>query len=323
MRLPWLSFSMGGRATVFSQLLLLIAASYPRAASTMLVHPYMRAITSSAVCESEYGWMNNHEGSSPCVLIAYVMAACVGDSWTQSALPSGSHYDAPDESTSSPCSCSQSCYNLMMACTYCQGSNYTGELIPWPTFIQNCSTSYTDVYFPSGYTLLSNQTIPYWASIDPTTWEGQIWNYEQAYQYYQTGKADLVPTLSTGSTGSHSSDLGAIVGGTVGGVASLLLLALGIYILCKRQRYRRVRAAGAVDVNKGPNPSWQMHNGQLSDQSTAGFLQQRIAHPMTGTVTQTAPSLNWPFPLTSYTSGTDPTSYNTSGAQPHSVIPML
>lgn len=329
MGLPWLSFSMGRRATVISQLSLLIAASYPRAASTMLVHPYMRNVVSTAQCESEYGWMDNQENSSPCLVVAYVIAACVGNSWTQPVLPSGSHYDAPDGSTSTPCYCSQSCYNLMMACTYCQGSNDTGSLMPWPTFIQNCSSSYTDVYFPSGYTLLANQTIPYWAAINPTTWEGQIWNYEQAYQYYQTGNADLVPTVSTGSTGStgsHSSDLGAIVGGTVGGVAFLLLLALGIYILCKRQRYRRVRAARAVDANKGPNPSWQMHNRQLSDQSTTSVLQQRTMSPMTyytGTATQTAPSLNSSFPPTSYTSGTDPTSYNTSGAQPHPVIPML
>ncbi|KAI6099218.1 hypothetical protein EV401DRAFT_971890 [Pisolithus croceorrhizus] len=209
----------------------------------------------------------------------------------------------------------------MMACTFCQGSNDTGELLTWPYFIQNCSTSYTDVYFPSGYTLLANQSIPYWATIDPTTWQGQIWNYQQAYQYYQEGKAASVPSVSavstgsavsSGSTGSHSSDLGAIVGGTVGGAALLLLLALGIYI-CKRRRYRRVRTTPVFDINKGTRPSWQMHNRQLSDPMTY----------YTGSTTQTIPSLDSSFPLTSFASGTDPNSYNTSGAQPHAPIPII
>ncbi|KAI6137130.1 hypothetical protein F5141DRAFT_1079021 [Pisolithus sp. B1] len=295
----------------------------------MLVHPSLRKIASDATCETQYGWMNNQENNNPCLLVAYVIAACVGDSWTQPVLPSGYNYDPPNGSTSTPCYCSWSCYNLMMACTFCQGSNDTGELLTWPYFIQNCSTSYTDVYFPSGYTLLANQSIPYWATIDPTTWQGQIWNYQQAYQYYQeVPSVSAVSTgsaVSSGSTGSHSSDLGAIVGGTVGGAALLLLLALGIYI-CKRRRYHRVRTTPVFDINKGTRPSWQMHNRQLSDQSTTSALQLNTVSPMTyytGSTTQTIPSLDSSFPLTSFASGTDPNSYNTSGAQPHAPIPII
>ncbi|KAI6137129.1 hypothetical protein F5141DRAFT_1079014 [Pisolithus sp. B1] len=275
--------------------------------------------------------MNNQENSSPCLLVAYVIAACVGNSWTQPVLPSGYNYDPPSGSTSTPCYCSWSCYNLMMACTYCQSSNGTEDLLTWPYFIQNCQTSYTDEYFPSGYTLLANETIPSWAALNPTNWTGQVWTYAQAYSNHQLGIADSVPSVSavstgsTGSTGSHSSDLGAIVGGTVGGAAFLLLLALGIYI-CKRRRYRRARTTPVVDVNKRLHPSWQMHNRQLSDQSTASVLQQSTLSPMTyytGSTTRTVPSLNSSFPPTSFTSGTDPNSYNTSGAQPRAPIPII
>ncbi|KAI6040046.1 hypothetical protein EDC04DRAFT_2567640 [Pisolithus marmoratus] len=278
----------------------------------MLVHPYLRNVVSPVVCESQYEWMNNQEGKNPCLVVAYVIAACVGDSWTQPALPTGYHYDPPNGSTATACYCSWSCYNLMMACTYCQSSNATDQLMTWPTFIQGCQTSYTEEYFPSGYTLLANETIPYWATIDPTTWTGQIWNEQQAFQDSQAGKADLQPSVSSGS---HSSDLGAIVGGTVGGAAFLLLLALGIYILYKRRRYRRLQTTPVAEVNGVPNPSWQAHNRQLSDQSTTSFLQRSTVSAMTyytGSGTQTSPPPR-----------TDTTSYNTSGTQSRPALPII
>ncbi|KAI5989463.1 hypothetical protein EDC04DRAFT_1406119 [Pisolithus marmoratus] len=310
-----LTFSLGKRATIIFQLLFLIAASYPCAASTMLVHPYLRNIVSQAACQSGYEWMNNQEGNGPCSLVAYIIAACVGNSWTQPALPAGYHYDPPNGSTATPCYCSWSCYNLMMACTYCQSSNATDQLMTWPTFIQDCKTSYTEEYFPSGYTLLASQTIPYWATVDPTSWQGQIWNEEQAFQDSQEGQPDLQPSVSSGS---HSSDLGAIVGGTVGGAAFLLLLALGIYILYKRRRYRRLQTTPVAEVNGVPNPSWQAHNRQLSDQSTTSVLQQSTMSAMTyytGSGTQMMYSSPPPR--------VDTASYNTSGTQSPPVLPII
>ncbi|KAI6133789.1 hypothetical protein EDD17DRAFT_230304 [Pisolithus thermaeus] len=137
--------------------------------------------------------------------------------------------------------------------------------------------------------------------------------------------ADSVPSVSAMSTGPHSSDLGAIVGGTVGGSSFLLLLALGIYV-CERRRYRRVRATPVFDINKGPHPSWRMNNRQTSDQSTTSALQLSTVPPMTyytGSGMQTVSLPYSSFPPTSFTSGTDPTSYNTSGAQPHAPIPFI
>ncbi|KAI6153052.1 hypothetical protein BKA82DRAFT_4085441 [Pisolithus tinctorius] len=330
MRLPWRTSTLGKLAAIIFQLLFLIVASYPHTtASTMLLHPYLRIITSSAQCESGYEWMDNQETTPPCLLVAYVIAACVGNSWTQPALPPGSHYDGPSGQTVTPCYCSWSCYNLMMACTLCQGPNNTDSLQTWPAFVQNCTSSDTDVYFPSSYSIAGNETIPYWAAIDPTTWEAQIWNEQQAYQYYQENKTDLnpnAPTSSTGSTGSHSNNLGAIVGGTVGGAAFLLLLGFGTYILCKRRRYRRVQTPPVAEVNGGQNPIWQTHNRQLSDQSTTTGLQPRTVSPMTyytGTGSQTVPSIHSSLPLTSFTPGRDTTSYNTSGAQSRPPIPMV
>ncbi|KAI5997785.1 hypothetical protein F5J12DRAFT_785015 [Pisolithus orientalis] len=191
-------------------------------ASTILLHPYPRAdISSQAHCSSDYEWMQNQETTSPCLLVAYVISTCAGTNWTLPVLLPGSQYDGPAGQTVTPCSCSWSCYNLMMACTLCQSTNSSDGY--------NLQT-----YFPSGYSIAGNQTIPYWAAINPTNWEGQIWNEQEAYQYYQES---------------------AIVGGTVGSAAFVLLLGSGTYILCKRQQYRRVRTPPVAEVNGGQNPN--------------------------------------------------------------------
>lgn len=203
------------------------------------LHLHFRNVASNAKCLSNFIWMNNKEQNDPCLLVAYVIAACVGNSWTQPLLPSGYHYDAPSNSTATRCYCSWSCYNLMMACTWCQNPN-TNELTSWINFSQDCPSSYTDEYFPSGLTLLANQTIPYWASIDPTQWSSGIFDVNQAQQYDDEGKPDLVPGASSGS---KSNDLGPIVGGTVGGAALVIILAIGIYCFCKRRRYNRLATA--------------------------------------------------------------------------------
>ena len=44
------------------------------------VRPNIFVPVSSATCQPEYAWMNNAEQLSPCLTVAYVIAACVGDS---------------------------------------------------------------------------------------------------------------------------------------------------------------------------------------------------------------------------------------------------
>ncbi|KAG1852458.1 hypothetical protein DFJ58DRAFT_791157 [Suillus subalutaceus] len=42
------------------------------------VHPVKRTVVSLATCASEYSWMDNAQGNSPCLTAAYVEAACSG-----------------------------------------------------------------------------------------------------------------------------------------------------------------------------------------------------------------------------------------------------
>ena len=118
---------------------------------------------SNATCQPEYAWMNNAEQLDPCLAVAYVIAACAGDSKSLhlrvlyeilSCMQLGHNLlcllgiriirrvvrrpllvTGMTLSSSSPNTCllsgvnsSWSCYNLMMACTLCQNPAYTSDI---------------------------------------------------------------------------------------------------------------------------------------------------------------------------------------------------
>ena len=43
------------------------------------LHLHFRNIVSNATCLSQFSWMENKEQKDPCLLVAYVIAACVGN----------------------------------------------------------------------------------------------------------------------------------------------------------------------------------------------------------------------------------------------------
>jgi len=187
--------------------------------------------------------MNNAEQQSPCLAVAYVIAACAGNTWTQPALPSGYSYDSPNGTTVTPCYCSWSCYNLMMACTLCQNPANTGDIKTWPSFSQNCPSNYKEAVFPQGYVIDNNASIPYWATINPTTWSFELFDIDQAQSYANQNHSDYYSSISSpGSSSSTTKNLGPIVGGAVGGAIGLLCILAGGYFLFKRWKSRRLRS---------------------------------------------------------------------------------
>lgn len=44
------------------------------------VRPNIFVPVTNATCQPEYAWMNNAEDRTPCLTVAYVIAACAGDS---------------------------------------------------------------------------------------------------------------------------------------------------------------------------------------------------------------------------------------------------
>ncbi|KIK46142.1 hypothetical protein CY34DRAFT_458943 [Suillus luteus UH-Slu-Lm8-n1] len=156
--------------------------------TTMAVHsqPISRTVSSPALCLDGYSWMNDSKGYSPCLTVAYVEGACSGNNYVQPILNSGYSYSLPNSSTANACYCSWSSYNLMMACTLCQGTN-NSAVWEWPQWSSGCTTnlSWTQEYFPSGLVLAGDASIPYWATTDPSTWTYATFNIPDASNLYQ------------------------------------------------------------------------------------------------------------------------------------------
>ncbi|KAG2036164.1 hypothetical protein BDR03DRAFT_960345 [Suillus americanus] len=104
------------------------------------LHPVKRNIVSPANCTSEYSWMNDGQGDSACLTVAYVEGACSENNYDQPVLINGYSYSLPNSSTANPCYCSWSSYNLMMACTLCQGNANT-SIWEWAQWASGCTTN--------------------------------------------------------------------------------------------------------------------------------------------------------------------------------------
>ncbi|KAG1741800.1 uncharacterized protein EDB91DRAFT_315577 [Suillus paluster] len=220
------------------------------------VHPVARVVTSSATCINEYSWMNDAQGYSPCLTVAYVEASCIGNNYEQPALMVGYSYSLPNSSTANACYCSWSSYNLLMACTLCQG--FTDSVWTWPTWASGCSanSSWIEEYFPSQYVLAGNASIPYWAIKNPMNWTYETFNIQDASAIYEQNPVNVIPGTSStssssisssSSSNSKSTDVTAIVGGTIGSVAALSLLAIGAYLMYRRHLYKKGLYASVVN----------------------------------------------------------------------------
>ncbi|KAG2028597.1 hypothetical protein BDR03DRAFT_1019594 [Suillus americanus] len=115
-------------------------------------------------------------------------------------------------------------------------------------------------YFPSGYVLAGDASIPYWAITDPGSWTYATFNIQDANATYQKNSSSITPSASSSSSGSSpspsssssssgskSTDVGAIVGGTIGGAAALSFLAIVAYLLYRRHVYRKGARASAIN----------------------------------------------------------------------------
>ncbi|KAI6132221.1 hypothetical protein EDD16DRAFT_1535435 [Pisolithus croceorrhizus] len=112
----------------------------------------------SAVCFSEYSWMNNSKNQNPCLVAAYLNGVCFGGQFTVESLPPGAEYSCPSGNYANACECNTVTYSLMSACATCQN----GTHVDWPAWILNCSTSY--VGYPES--IPSGTAIPHWAYQD-------------------------------------------------------------------------------------------------------------------------------------------------------------
>ncbi|KAJ3792152.1 hypothetical protein GGU11DRAFT_562175 [Lentinula aff. detonsa] len=131
---------------------------------------------------------------------------------------------------------------MYSACTACQGLD--SSILTWVEFRASCGSSLSNTtYYPSDVVTLGNTSIPFYATVDPSTWQNAIFNVDQAQNISEQGHADVygAPLASSSSSSapisSKSTNAAAIGGGVAGGVVVLILGAIAAWwILRKRRR---------------------------------------------------------------------------------------
>ncbi|PBK91863.1 hypothetical protein ARMGADRAFT_1166057 [Armillaria gallica] len=215
-----------------------------------------RGPQTNATCSSDYDWTDNKSGLSPCLLASYLIGSCLTGDYGVWALPADSHYDPPNvgSMSSTPCSCSWSVYNLLSACTVCQGD--VDSIPSWGFYKDECPDDdlSTTAFFPydKGYELSDSASIPYWATQNPLNWTGGRFDSSAAKNLASQGHPDLTSDDNNINNHGSSTPVGAVVGGVVGGLAVLSLAAVIAFFLFRRHR-RNAATKGADRISEHPS----------------------------------------------------------------------
>ncbi|KAF7367650.1 hypothetical protein MSAN_00828600 [Mycena sanguinolenta] len=215
----------------------------------------LRSEQTQAQCSSDFDWAENSLKLTPCLLAAYVWGSCFTDNWNVPQLTQGNHYDNPNSTTANLCTCSWAAYNLLSACTACQG--FDSAVLNWAAYEQNCTYFLTNTWFPDNVTLPTGTAIPFWAGTDPTTWSDGRFNSAQAKLIAQENIPDYIQ-----SPGPQKSNPSAFVGGVIGGVVVLIIGGVAFWFMRKRDQ-THPEEGGVRPYLTRP----QIHGRSLSDLS--------------------------------------------------------
>lgn len=179
--------------------------------------------------------MFNTLGQSPCVVASYLQGACLDTVFNISALPANQHYVGPlNPSLATECACSSVTYVLVSGCGACQGADITQEQ-KWSNWITNCSSSQVAAaQFPHRF---SNRTrIPAWAFEDVV--QSDEFDLGLARTIANSSRPEVGPDgpITPGKGKKSGPNIGAIVGGVIGGLALVGIVAAITVYLCLRHR---------------------------------------------------------------------------------------
>jgi len=163
-------------------------------------------VSTTAVCGSDFSWAFNSLQQSPCLVAALVDAPCNEGYWNIPALNNSDRYEPPSSSqgTANLCTCSWASYNLISACTDCQG--FSNEITSWSAYTLNCAGFIsTTTYYPTNETLLADTKIPFWATTNPTTWPNAKYDSTTAQSISKVGQPDVGSPTSSSTTTSLTS----------------------------------------------------------------------------------------------------------------------
>ncbi|KAJ7073474.1 hypothetical protein B0H15DRAFT_61617 [Mycena belliarum] len=235
------------------------------AASTLALTMDKRSEQTQAKCSPDFSWADNSQGLSPCLLTAFVWGSCFTGNWNVPALQQGETYSNPNSTTANLCTCSRAAYNLISACTACQGLD--SSIQNWAAYDQGCSGFQTDAYFPSNVTLPTGTAIPFWAGTDPASWNDGRFDAAQAQLVAKQNHPDFVQSTTTGTDGKKSkAPIGAIVGGVVGGLAVLAIGASVAFWFTRRGNGKDSQSTIGDETHSfGSRP--HIHGRSMSDLS--------------------------------------------------------
>ncbi|KAJ7058722.1 hypothetical protein C8F01DRAFT_1302670 [Mycena amicta] len=300
---------------------LLLAA--PALAGTLLD---IRSVQTQARCEPTFDWADNSIGATPCLLAAYVWGACFTGTWDVPALTEGNQYTNPNATTANLCTCSWAAYNLLSACTSCQGID--SGVQTWAGYTTDCQNYLTNVYFPSNIELPANILIPYWAGTNASTWDSGKFNVPQAQlvaglrQYTpprlvfsltfpQINPTTLLPaSLPPAPSTKSKTPIGPIVGGVIGGVCVLLIGGLIAFCYMRRSSHQghKRAASGAASSIRTYMSRPTLHRRSMSEVSAKSILSSPHGHGNGNgngaTMSILSPSSGGHRPGTIYTTGT-------------------
>lgn len=213
--------------------------------------------------DDTFAWTFNSLQQNPCLVTAYLAAACNNGSFYVSTLLPGYSYNGPSGPDNGDlCKCNTVLYNLISACDACQREAW----ISYTMWTSNCTSIAPSGSFPKP--VPSGTRVPHWAYIDTSI--GNNWNLSAAQLEGDvpevTGTASIIPTLSSkapqsvtssissSSTPHHSSNVGAIAGGAVGGIVGAALIAGIVLWFAFRRRHARPQAVFQGGEKEQPLP---------------------------------------------------------------------
>ncbi|EUC56217.1 transmembrane protein, putative [Rhizoctonia solani AG-3 Rhs1AP] len=305
-------------------------------AIAVYVSPAIAAPRSNATCITEH-WSMNSRAQTPCLVASYLCAVCNSNESVceaDSILGTGGtvRYGIIP-GTASICMCNSVLWNLVSACTLCQRELPSN----WALWKETCPASMTNIgRYPAP--IPAEVTVPSWAYYDFTT--SGIFNPATASQLFGP-ESSAIPvatntrrpapsSTSTETSNVSRSNTGAIVGGAVGGVLGLGLIALVAFVLTRKQKHEDP-ATSYSEASYKPPITTQLNTGNPIVEQVSVY---QLGPQLTPTSKYKPYDPNDPstFPVTSVTpaNGYDvestPYSHQPQGApgqQPHPNVPQV
>jgi len=205
--------------------------------------------------------MDNAANISPCQVVAQLNAICNSGTWSIPVLNASFTYDNPTvvNRTVSLCTCSWASYNLISACTACQQGDLGYKIAEWSVYSSECNGKLSNSYFPANITIPQDTTIPFWAGTNPTTWPNGKFDVSSAQTTANEHHKDLTNSVTAPK---KSKNIGAIVGGVIGGLVVIgAAIAVAFYIL--RRQTKPVQPGSSHSLGEKP-----AHGRSFSDLTT-------------------------------------------------------